>query len=171
MGGSFSSFSIVSSTCLCVNCWCEAPTPIRGVGLACGVVGADARALGADTPRHRVPDRAFSPVTCDKEVLRVYEPWQSWLWPAPVCSACGDRRRRDSSDSSADSASPCVRRDWPDCGPVDGLSRALCHHESGCRDRALTRRQNVCPLAIYSYRGPPLRGWCGSSGLGSQALG
>src|SRR5713101_7554356 len=146
IGGSFASFSIVSSTCLCVNCLFEAPKQSRGAGLACGVVGVDARALCADTPRHRVPDRAFSPVTCDREFLRAYEPWRSWLWQAPVCCACGERRRRDNSDS----APPCARRGWPDFGPVDCPSRALCRYSSGCRDRALTRRHNVCPSAIDS---------------------
>src|ERR1700740_3783276 len=126
--GSFIPFGVVSSTCVWVNCLFEAPTRIRGAGLACGVAGVDAHDLCVDTPRRRVLDRGFAPVACDREFLRVYGLWRSWLWLAPVCCACGDRRLRDSSDSSADSAPPCVRRDWPDFEPVDCPLRALCRH-------------------------------------------
>src|SRR5437016_4442707 len=115
--GEFVSCALVSSLCWCVHGLFAAPTRSRGAGLACGVAGADAHDLCADTPRRRVPDRGFSPVTCDREFWRVYGLWRSWLWLAPVCCACGDRRLRDSSDSSADFAPPCVRRAWPDCGP------------------------------------------------------
>jgi hypothetical protein len=171
IGGLFASCSLVSAICLCGHGLFEAPKQSRGAGLACGVVGADARVRGADTPRHHVPDRTFAPVTSDREFLRVYGPWRSWLWQAPVCCACGDRRRRESSGSSTDSAPPCARHGWPDCGPVDCPARALCRHSSGWRDSALTRRHNVCPSAIDSYRGLLRRGWCGASGLGSPALG
>src|SRR5437016_2982411 len=124
----FSCFSIVSSAVLCIHCWIEALNRSLNVSLVCVTVGSCARDLFADNPLPHVLDRGVAPSAGGTELLRAYGPWRSWLGQAPVCCACGDRRRRDSADSFADSAPPCARRDWPDCGPADYPSRVLCRH-------------------------------------------
>src|SRR5262249_53068500 len=53
--------------------------------------------------------------------------WRSWLWPARVYSASGEKRLRDSWGWYGDSGPPCARRDWRDFAPVDCPWRAFCH--------------------------------------------
>ena len=63
---------LVSSTCVCVHGLFEAPTRIRGAARACGVAGADAHDLGADTPGRRVPDRGGSCNMCESIFARLW---------------------------------------------------------------------------------------------------
>ena len=119
---------LVCSVSVCLHDWLEAPQRIPGAWLACGIVCVCVRDLCACHTLHRVRDTMFLPSAGERSLWRVYGPWLSSLWLAPVCCAYGAKTPHESWGSCGDCARPCAKRAWRDCGPADCPWSALCRH-------------------------------------------
>jgi hypothetical protein len=154
--------AIASSACWGLQGWVAAPHRLPRVGRAGGIVGADARALGAEHARPRGPDRGFAPATWGRELSRVYGRGRWWLGPGPACDASGAPPPRASWGSGGAWGRPCAEHGARAFAPVAGRGPGLSRHSGGGPARALPRKPKASPSAMSSYRGPRRRargGW------------
>jgi hypothetical protein len=108
------------------HCWSEAPKHIPRAWRVCVMVGADARALWAQTPRPGVPARVFWLCADGRALAPVSGPGPGGLGLGLVGGACGDKVPPESWGSCGDVARPGARRDRRDGGPAAGPWGALC---------------------------------------------